>query len=118
MATIRITNLKLRTVIGANDWERNCKQDIIINIKIDFDASTAAHSDDLKDTLDYKALTKQIIQMVEASQFFLLEKLAKKILTIVMNNPLVEKVKVRVDKPLALRFTDSVSVELEDKKRS
>ena len=118
MATIRITNLKLRAVIGTNDWERDCKQDVIINIKIDFDGSKASQSDDLKDTIDYKALTKQIIQEVESSQFFLLEKLAKSILTIVMNNPLVEEAQVRVDKPLALRFADSVSVELKDKNKS
>ncbi|MCK5178135.1 MAG: FolB domain-containing protein, partial [Candidatus Omnitrophica bacterium] len=65
MATIRITNLKLRTVIGTNDWEREYKQDVVINIRIEFDASKASERDDLKDTLDYKAITKNIIQAVE-----------------------------------------------------
>ncbi|MCK5260070.1 MAG: dihydroneopterin aldolase [Candidatus Omnitrophica bacterium] len=116
MATIRITNLKLRTVIGTNDWERECKQDVVINVRIEFDASKASESDDLKDTIDYKAITKRIIQKVEPSSFFLLEKMAKCILSIIMEDPLVKEATVRVDKPLALRFADSVSVELSEKK--
>ena len=82
MATIRITNLKLRTIIGTNDWERECKQDILINIKIGFDATKASKSDNIKDTIDYKLLTKRIIGEIEPSSFFLLEKLAKHILEI------------------------------------
>ena len=115
MATIRITNLKLRTIIGANDWERECKQDVIINVTINFDASKASQSDNIKDTIDYKAMTKRITGEVEPSGFFLLEKLAKHILSIVMENPLVKEAAVRVDKPLALHFADSVSVELSEK---
>lgn len=116
MATIRITNLKLRTIIGINDWERECKQDIVINVTIDCDATKAAKSDTIEDAVDYKTLTKRIIKEVEASSFFLLEKLAKVILNIVMENSLVREAAVRVDKPLALRFADSVSVELSEKR--
>ena len=115
MATIRITNLKLRTIIGTNDWERECKQDVVINVKIGFDATKASESDRIEDAIDYKAITKRIISEVESTSFFLLEKLAKCILKIVMENPLVKEAVVRVDKPLALRFADSVSVELSEK---
>lgn len=118
MATIRITNLKLRTIIGTNDWERECKQDVVINIKIDFDATKASETDDIKDTIDYKAITKRIIKEVESSSFYLLEKLAKYILDIVLEDPLVQEARVRVDKPLALRFADSVSVELGERRKT
>lgn len=117
MATIRITNLKLRAVIGTNDWERDRRQDVVINIRIDFDAAKASGTDRIEDTIDYKALTKRIIQEVESSNFFLLEKLAKLILNIIMENPSVQEAAVRVDKPLALRFADSVSVELTEKQK-
>jgi len=115
MATIRITNLKLRTIIGIYDWEREHTQDVVINIKIDFDATKASQSDAIEDTLDYKALTKRVIKEVKASSFFLLEKLAKLILNIVMEESLVKEATVRVDKPFALRFADSVSVELTER---
>ncbi|OGX05525.1 MAG: dihydroneopterin aldolase [Omnitrophica WOR_2 bacterium GWA2_47_8] len=115
MATIYITDLHLRAVIGTNDWERDVKQDILVNIRIDYSASKAMKSDKIKDTLDYKALTKEIIQMVEVSDCFLLEALAGKILEVVMKRPLVTYAVVRVDKPQALRFAKSVAVEVTSK---
>lgn len=118
MATMRITDLKLRVVIGIDDWERKSKQDVTINVKIDFDASKACVSDAIEDTLDYKTLTKRIIKEVEDSNIFLLEKLAQLILDIVLDHPLVEEASVRVDKPFALRFADSVSIELNESTRS
>ena len=117
MATIRISDLRLRTIIGANDWERDNLQDIIINVSIDYDARKASLSDKLNDTVDYKTITKNIIKEVESSRYFLLEKLCHKILQIVFKNQKVKKVTVRVDKPLALRFADSVSVELTEKRK-
>ena len=117
MATIRITDLRLRAIIGTNDWERDNLQDIVINIAIDYDAQKAARSDKLHDTVDYKTITKNIIKEVESSHFFLLETLCYKILQIVFENPKVKKAFVRVDKPLALRFADSVSVELSQSRK-
>ena len=63
-----------------------------------------------------KDITKKIIEKVENSSFFLLEKLTDVILNIVLENPLVCESSVRVDKPNALRFADSVSVELSKKR--
>jgi D-erythro-7,8-dihydroneopterin triphosphate epimerase len=117
MATIRITDLKLRAIIGIYDWEREHKQDVIINIQIRYDAAKACETDAIKDAVDYKAITKRIIKEVEASKFFLLEKLAKLILNIILDDPKVEEAVVRVDKPLALRFADSVSIELTEKRK-
>ena len=117
MAIIRITNLRLRTIIGTNDWERNTKQDVVINITFDYDATKAIAGDDLKQSVDYKIITKKIIQAVETSQFSLLEKLADRILNIVLENHRVKAASVRVDKPHALRFADSVSVELHKKRK-
>jgi D-erythro-7,8-dihydroneopterin triphosphate epimerase len=118
MATIRITNLKLRTIVGINDWERECKQDVVVNMAIDFDAASACESDAIKDTIDYKAMTKRVIREVEGSSFFLLEKIAKCILDILAENPRVKEATVRVDKPFALRFADSVSIELNKKREA
>ena len=118
MAIIRISNLKLRTIIGIHDWEREHKQDVIINVAITFDAQKASESDCLEDTLDYKAITKHIIQEVESSNYYLLERLAKNVLNIVLEYPKVQEATVRVDKPFALRFADSVSVEMSEAQTS
>ena len=65
---------------------------------------------DFGKAVDYKAITKKIIRFVEKSEFFLLEKLASKVLDIVMEDKKVKKAKVEVDKPGALRYAKSVSV--------
>jgi FolB domain-containing protein len=108
--TIRIKNLRLRTIIGVNDWERRRKQDVVINVELDFDGRAAAKSDRIEDTVDYKALCKRIIDQVERSRFCLLEKLADSILRIALCDPKVRRVAVEVDKLRALRSADSVSV--------
>ncbi len=116
MATIKIKDLKLRTILGVEEWERKVKQDIIINIVIEFDASKAAESDDLNDTVDYKSMKQNIIKLVEDSQFFLVEKLAAEVIGICMSDQLVKKASVEIDKPHALRFANSVSVTLTEEK--
>ena len=112
LGLVHIKNLRLRTIIGINDWERKNKQDVIINIKIRFNAARAGQTDCVEDTVNYKTLTKRIIQTVEQSQFYLVEKLAQVILDIAMENPEVVKAWVEVEKPFALRFADSVSIKL------
>ncbi len=110
MAVIKIKDLKLRTILGVEEWERENKQDIIINITFEFDGSKAAESDDLHDTVDYKAMKQKIIKLVENSNYFLVEKLASEVLKICLNSPLVESAIIEIDKPHALRFAESVSV--------
>jgi len=107
---IKIENLKLRTIVGIYDWEKEKKQDVIINIELEFDATKAIETDSIEDTIDYKSITKEIIDMVEGTDFNLIERIAGDAMKIVMKNSKVLKASVRVDKPGALRFTDSVSV--------
>jgi D-erythro-7,8-dihydroneopterin triphosphate epimerase len=109
-AAVKIKNLALRTVIGFNQWERNKKQDVVLNIEMEFEAKKALESDNVKDSLDYKKMKNEIIAGVEASNFNLLESLADHVLKIVMNHPQVLAAKVEVDKPHSLRFAKSVSV--------
>ena len=110
---IRIKNLRLRTVIGINEWERKALQDVIINMTLTFDGSRAAQSDHIADTVNYKKITKQVIAAVENSEFYLLETLADHILKLVMADERIHKALIEVDKPKALRFADSVSVSIE-----
>lgn len=107
---ILIKNLRLRTVIGINDWERREKQDVIINVRLQMQPGTEVTNDRIERTINYRSLTKAIIQEVEQSNFFLLEKLCERILEIVMGDSRVWRAEVELDKPQALRFTDSVAV--------
>jgi D-erythro-7,8-dihydroneopterin triphosphate epimerase len=108
--TIHIKNLRLRTIIGIQDWERRVQQDVIINIKLDYDGQNAAKTDDIADTVDYKALKRKVIDLVENSQCGLLDRLVHEITALMMEDSRVQRARVEVDKPHALRFADSVSI--------
>jgi dihydroneopterin aldolase/D-erythro-7,8-dihydroneopterin triphosphate epimerase len=111
---IHIKDLLLRTIIGINDDERRNKQDVLINITLYADHSTAA-SDDIKDTVNYRTITKETIKLVESSQFFLVEKMALEIVKICLADPRVARAVVTVEKPGAIRFARSVGVTVDRK---
>jgi len=113
MAIIRIKNLLVRTIIGFNPEERVNRQDVIINIEIEVDVSRTVSTDLPDEIYNYKAITKAIIAFVSESKFNLLEKLTNEVLQLVMQDERVLRAKVEIDKPHALRFSESVSVELE-----
>lgn len=112
-ATINVKNLRLRTFIGFNPEEREKKQDVIINIKINYAIDNAVLEDQLDSVLDYKHITKEVIEHVETGRFLLLEKLVADVLHICSRHPTVNHAHVVIDKPHALRFSDSVSVALD-----
>jgi D-erythro-7,8-dihydroneopterin triphosphate epimerase len=113
IATIKIHNLRLRTFIGFNPDEKTKKQDVVINIEIQYRVKQSVLDDSVEDALNYKTLTKQIIDHVEDGKFLLLEKLVADVLRICSEDSTVEHACVGIEKPNALRFADSVSVSLE-----
>ena len=112
MDRIFIRDLALRCIIGIYPEERREKQDILINVEMHADLRKAGRSDDLDDTVDYKAIKKAILKMVEGSGFQLIESLAERIADIALANEKVERVVVTIDKPGALRFAKASAVEI------
>jgi dihydroneopterin aldolase/D-erythro-7,8-dihydroneopterin triphosphate epimerase len=107
---IEIHDLLLRCIVGINESERRNKQDVLINIVMWTDTVPAAASDNIEETVNYRTVTKQIIEFVEASEFFLVERLVEGIADICLDEPRVEQVQVSLEKPGALRFARSVGV--------
>ncbi|SFR48061.1 D-erythro-7,8-dihydroneopterin triphosphate epimerase [Marinobacter gudaonensis] len=112
-ATVRIKDLLLRAYIGIKEEEINNKQDVLINIRLTYDATAAINENEISAALNYRTITKQIIQHVDGNRFALLERLTHEVLTIVMEHEAVQWAQVEIDKPHALRFAQSVSVCLE-----
>ena len=113
MDKIIIKDLLVRSIIGINPDERTKKQDILINMVLFADTRQAAQSDDIADAVNYKAITKRVIEHVEGSSDFLVEKLVNDIAQIILTEFSVRRVRVRVEKPGALRFAKSVGIEIE-----
>lgn len=112
IVTIQIKDLRLRTYIGFNPDEQQKKQDVIVNVWIEYDAHQAMHSDNVSDGFNYKILTKKIIATVEEHRFNLLERMGKVIMQLIKQERQIISARLLIDKPHALRFADSVSVEL------
>ncbi|MAR35156.1 MAG: dihydroneopterin aldolase [Chloroflexi bacterium] len=114
---INIKNLVVYGVIGINSWERETKQKIEIDLEIESDLSKAMISDDINDTVNYRTISKNIIQHVENSEYYLVEKLAKNLLEICFKeDPNCNSVKITIRKPGAVRFAESVGVTIMRKK--
>jgi FolB domain-containing protein len=110
---IVIRDLLVRGIIGVNEWEREKRQDILLNLVLYQDMRAAAISDSIEDSLNYRTLTKAIIQYVENSSHHLVESLATEIARIAVVDSNAAKAVVRVEKLGALRFAKSVGVEIE-----
>lgn len=113
MDIIEIDNLRLRCLIGFSPHERKDKQDVVISLRIGADMRQAGKSDNPDDAFNYRTITKAIIGHVEASSYYLVEKLAAEIARICVIDHNAPYVQVRVHKPGALRFADSVGVVIE-----
>ena len=112
MDKVFIENLEIETIIGIFGWEREVKQIVRISLEMSFDISKAGKSDKIDDALDYKKIGKSIVNLVENSSFFLVEKMAEEIASLVLQNEQIEEIKLRVEKPGALRGSKSVGVEI------
>lgn len=111
--TVIVRDLLVRGIIGVNDWEREKKQDIVINLSLSVDARAAGESDDIADALNYRTLTKRVIAHVETAEPYLVEALAHQIARIAIVDFGAQRAKVRVEKPGALRYAHSVGIEVE-----
>lgn len=112
MGILKIKNLLLRTCIGFNPHEIGKRQDLNLNIVIEYDSTEEELSDKPEHALDYRTICKQIINEVEGSQFNLIEALARKVLDQIMSYERIQHAEVEIDKLHALRFSESVSITL------
>lgn len=110
---IVISDLLLRCIIGFNDWEREKKQDVLINLTLYTDMRRAGQTDNPADILNYRSITKEVIAYVENSEHKLVEALATAVARICVVDHKASRVVVSVQKPGALRFARAVGVEIE-----
>ena len=115
---IHIRDLCLRCIVGIYPQERREKQDVVLQITLHADCRKAGQSDRIEDTVDYKAIKKSVVAMVEASQCLLVERLAQQVADLCLADPGVQAVDVTVEKPGALRFARTVAVEIHRRRQA
>lgn len=113
MDIIFLHDLKVETVIGIWEWERKIRQTVAIDLDMSADIRKAASSDSVDDTLNYKLVAKRVQQFVGESSFKLVETLAENIAATVLDEFEVSWVRVRVNKPGAIRGARDVGVLIE-----
>ena len=113
MDKVFIKNLLARGIIGVNEWERWRAQNILINIILFTDTRRAAQSDTINDCVNYSTMSKKVVAHSETASRETVEALANDLAGLCLEEPGVVKVMVRVEKPGAVRFAESVGVEVE-----
>jgi dihydroneopterin aldolase len=113
MDIVYLHGIRLETVIGIWDWERQIKQTVVVDLDMGSDISRAAESDALKDTIDYKAVAKRLMNLADDSDFFLVEALAEEIANILISDFGIPWVRIRINKQGALRGVRDVGVVIE-----
>lgn len=118
MDIVYISDLRIETVIGIYDWEREIRQVVSINLEMSADNRKAAATERIEDALNYKAVAKRLIQFVEASDFQLVETLAERIAEIVLDEFDVDWLRLQLGKPGAVTGSKEVGVIIERGERS
>lgn len=113
MDIIYVHDLRIETIIGIYDWERQVKQTVVLDLDMGTDIAKAAASDSIEDTLNYKAVAKRLIGFVGDSEFQLVETLAERVADIVINEFRVAWLRLRVNKEGAVRGARDVGVVIE-----
>jgi len=117
MDIVFIEDLRIDAVIGIYDRERKIRQPLAFDVEMAFDNRKPAASDDIADTLDYKAVSKRLQSFVGESSFGLVETLAERCAEIIMREFGVAWMRLKVAKPGAVRGAKSVGVVIERGKR-
>lgn len=110
---IFIRGLEVECIIGFIDWERRVKQKVVLDIELPVDCAHTAKTDAVADTLDYKQVVDQVIELISNSKFMLVETMAQKVAELIIQNFSVKWVRVVVNKPGAIRGLRDVGVSIE-----
>lgn len=98
---IAVTGIRAWGHHGVLDHERALGQEFVVDLVVEVDLAAAAHSDDLSDTIDYGRLAQRTREVVTSGPFYLLEVVADRIATMVLQDQRVTRVTVTVHKPSA-----------------
>jgi dihydroneopterin aldolase len=109
---VSVRDLAVQAVIGVHDWEREITQTLVFNVELAADVRRAARHDDLADALDYSAVARTIVSVVQDGRFRLIETAAERVAERLLTGHPVAWLRLEVRKPIASGgYTAAVTVE-------
>jgi dihydroneopterin aldolase len=108
-----LRGLAIETTIGFFEWERHVKQTVVLDLEIPVDCAKAASTDTVDNTVDYKSIAKRCIDFVATSEFHLVETLAHRLATTLLDEFPIAWVRLSLNKPGAIRGSRDVGVSIE-----
>ncbi|MEO5342927.1 MAG: dihydroneopterin aldolase [Gammaproteobacteria bacterium SHHR-1] len=113
MDTVFIRGLRVDTVIGIYDWEREIRQTLILDLEMGTDIRQAAASEDIAHTLDYKAIAKRLAAFIEGSECLLVETLAERCAELLQREFAIPWLRLSLNKKGAVSIAEDVGVIIE-----
>lgn len=113
MDKIFLNDLKIDTIIGIYDWERQTQQTLSFDLEMDWDIKPAAKTDDINQTLDYGAVAQRIVAFVKASEYLLIETLAEDLCAMLLEEFSIPRIKLTLSKPVALHGQNTARIVIE-----
>lgn len=113
MDIVYIRDLRIDTIIGIYDWEREVRQTVSIDLEMASDIRKAAETDDIQYALNYKAVSKRLIAYIENRNALLVETLAEEIAQVIRTEFEVPWLRLRLSKPGAVRGARDVGLIIE-----
>ena len=110
---IHIQDLRLSVRIGIYDHEKKDSQDVSIDLEIALPGAMALRSDNINDTIDYAEVVKAISELAGSRHFNLVEFLADRIATLLVEQFRASWVKVAVSKIGVIPGVSFVGVSIE-----
>ncbi len=118
MDRVYIEGLKADAVIGVYDWERNIRQELVLDLELASDNRAAAATDAIEDAVDYDAISGRVLAYVRDSEFQLIETLAERVAELILREFDVQWLRLKLAKPGAVADASSVGVIIERGERS
>lgn len=113
MDRVLVTGLRVDTVIGVYEWERDIRQAVVLDLEMAMDNRAAAANDAIGDAVDYAAVSARLLEFIGGSEFQLIETMAEAVAGIVRDEFGVAWLRLKVAKPGAVKEADTVAVVIE-----
>jgi dihydroneopterin aldolase len=111
--SIFIEGLKINTIIGVHAWEQVQSQPLIFDLELFSSLQAAGQSDVLTDTVDYKQVSDDVIEWVQASRVQLIETLAEQVCALIFErHPKVEAIGLKLNKPHAIESAQATGLKI------